>query len=308
MYTVYLAAKGFTHELLAELALNAIKPTAVRDRLVLCQGPAQRLLWAQNTWRNAEFLPVDSIKDAVRKLVTIQRNWHLYSVTEHRRAALIQEALPHVGHKPLSFGSPAPSAPLGAWTLWDHKTVLFAPSCSSPFAHGEVHFQENKTDPPSRAYLKLWELFTLAGTCPKPHETCLDLGAAPGGWTWVLASLGATVHSVDKAALAPNVAAMPKVKSIRGSGFGLDPLHCEPVDWVFSDMICYPERLYKLVERWISSQKCRYMVCTLKFQGATDYATIARFAEVEHSQIIHLSCNRHEVTWLWSKDGTLAVQ
>ena len=59
---------------------------------------------------------------------------------------------------------------------------------------GEYEFQEDKTSPPSRAYLKLWELFTRLGHWPRSGERVLDLGASPGGWTFVLANqLGANV-------------------------------------------------------------------------------------------------------------------
>lgn len=307
MLTVYLAPEGFAHELKRELERLNATIMAEREHLFLCEGEALSVHWAQNIWHDARFMDIASIGDAARKLTAVQRNWHLYSVAEHRRAALIQEALPHVGARPLHFGDPAPSAPLGSWTLWERDRLLAAPCCSSPFADGKVRFVENRVDPPSRAYLKLWEVFTLLGTGPKPGELCLDLGAAPGGWTWVLASMGARVFSVDKAPLAANVAAMPTVDACTGSGFGLDPRHAGRVDWVFSDMICYPERLYGLVERWLEHDACRNMVCTLKFQAETDDISIERFAAVPHSRLVHLSCNRHELTWIYgetlSKDG-----
>ena len=75
----------------------------------------------------------------------------------HRRATLIPEQLPKVSAKPLVFGTPAPAAPLGSWTLLDSGTVLAAPYCTSPFPNGEVDFVEDRAGPPSRAYLKLWE-------------------------------------------------------------------------------------------------------------------------------------------------------
>lgn len=301
--TAYLAAEGFTHELLRELEARQGVILETRDRLVLCQGEPLSVLWAQNIWLNPVFMDVISIGDAAKQLMGLQRNWHLHSIDHHRRAALIQEKLPHVSARPLIFDAvppPLPTAPLGSWTLWDANRVLASPACSSPFADGLVRFQENKLDPPSRAYLKLWETFTLTGEYPRPGELCLDLGSAPGGWTWVLARLGARVFSVDKAPLAPNVAAMPLVDMCRGSGFALDPRHVGPVDWVFSDMICYPERLYSLVERWLESGACKHMVCTLKFQAETDYESIDRFAAVPHARLVHLSCNKHELTWIAS--------
>ena len=62
-----------------------------------------------------------------------------------------------------------------------------------------------------------------AGVWPQPGETCLDLGAAPGGWTWAIASLGAQVTAVDRAPLDDAVAAMPGVTTRQESAFGIDP-------------------------------------------------------------------------------------
>ena len=139
----------------------------------------------------------------------------MYAPLHHRRAALIQERLPHVSAKPVVFPAKAPSAPLGSWTLLSPDRMLAAARCSSPFANGEVAFVEDRTGPPNRAYLKLWEALVRLGRWPGPGERCLDLGASPGGWTWVLARLGATVVAVDKAPLDPKVAAMPGVDLAR---------------------------------------------------------------------------------------------
>lgn len=294
-FAVYLAADGFLDDLLTELGASVLE---VRERLVLASGEPKQAAWAQNIWNNPQFLPIESIGDAARILMAMQRNWHLHSVAHHRRAALIQQKLPHVSSKPLTFGEPAPSAPLGSWTLWEPNLMLAAPSCSSPFPDGIATFHENRTDPPSRAYLKLWETFTLMGKYPCPGDLCLDLGSAPGGWTWVAASLGARVFSIDKAPLAPQVEAMPEVSHCIGSGFALDPRHAGKVDWFFSDMICYPDRLYEVVSRWIKLGSCRNFVCTIKLQAETDHAAVARFAAIPGSRVLHLSCNKHELTWI----------
>jgi 23S rRNA (cytidine2498-2'-O)-methyltransferase len=161
-----------------------------------------------------------------------------------------------------------------------------------------VSFVEDREGPPSRAYRKLWEAFLRAGTHPRPGELCLDLGASPGGWTWTCAKLGARVIAVDKAPLDPRVAKLEGVSSIRASAFGLDPRDVDPVDWLLSDVICYPSRLLALVERWLASGRAKNIVCTLKFQGATDHETARAFAAIEGSTLVHLHHNRHELTWM----------
>ena len=216
--TAYLAAEGFAAELAREIGPIEF----AHDRLLVAAGPAKPAAWAQNIWLAPIEIGIDSIGDAARKLRAIQRNWAVYAPRLHRRAMLIQAQLPVVSARPLVFGSPAPCAPLGSWTLLDANTVLAAPDCTSPFPNGEVHFVEDRSGPPSRAYLKLWEAVTLIGRYPGPGDICLDLGSSPGGWSWVLAQRGARVISVDKAPLAPEVARLPGIEHRRDSAFALD--------------------------------------------------------------------------------------
>jgi 23S rRNA (cytidine2498-2'-O)-methyltransferase len=294
-HTGFLAAEGYEQELQEELGETGI--VASHGRLLLIEGRVAPASWAANTWLDPQTIAIASIADGAKKLRSLQRNWALYTCRLHRRARLIQERLPHVSAKPLVFPKPAPTAPLGSWTLVDENTIIAAPRCSSPFPNGEVQFVEDRTAPPNRAYLKLWEALTLLGRYPSPGERCLDLGSSPGGWTWVLQSLGAQVISVDKAPLAPEIAKLPRVEFRRASAFALDPAEIGPVDWLFSDVVCYPARLFTLVERWLTSGLARNLVCTLKFQGATDHETARRFAAIPGARLMHLHHNKHELTW-----------
>lgn len=265
--------------------------------LVAAPGPARPAAWARNVWHDPQVHPIASIGDAARRLRAIQRNWHLHPIGHFRRAELIREKLPPVAARPLVFPDLPPAAPLGAWTLLDPGTMLAAPRCSSPVPDGEWRFVEDREAPPSRAYLKLWEALTRLGVRPGPGERCIDLGASPGGWTWVIAGTGASVIAVDKAPLAPSVAAMPAVEWLGASAFSLDPAAHGPVDWLFSDVICYPARLLALVRRWLDAGAARNVVCTIKFQGETDHATAAAFAAIPGSRLMHLTQNKHELTW-----------
>ncbi len=291
--TAYLAADGFVDELRAELG----DVVAEYGRLLVAPGPPRAAAWAQNVWLEPMRLPAPSIGQAAKALRAIQRNWALYDFAHHRRAALIAGELPKVSAKPLAFGTLPPAAPLGSWALIDPQTLLASARCTSPFPNGECRFIEDKEGPPSRAYLKLWEALTLGETMPQPGERCVDLGASPGGWTWVLAKLGARVLAIDKAPLDPSVAAMPGVEWRQASAFGLTPAEIGPVDWLFSDVICYPERLFELVERWRASGLAKRIVCTIKFQGPTDHATTRRFAAIPGSRLRHLFHNKHELCW-----------
>jgi 23S rRNA (cytidine2498-2'-O)-methyltransferase len=292
--TGYLAADGFLPDLIEELG----GADETYGRFVLKEGPPRPAAWAQNLWHDPVRLAVASIGEAARQLRAIQRNWALYSHAHHRRAALIEEKLPKVSAKPLVFPEPPPSAPLGSWMLLDPGTVLAAARCSSPFPNGEARFVEDRAAPPSRAYLKLWEALTLLGQQPRSGERCLDLGSSPGGWTWALQRLGAEVISVDKAPLAPEIASLPRVTHLQRSAFSIAPDELGPVDWLFSDVICYPPRLLALVQRWRAAGAARRFVCTVKFQGATDDETARRFAAIPGSRLLHLAHNKHELTWM----------
>lgn len=291
--TAYLAAEGFAAELDHELG----GADARHGRLLIASGPPRPAAWAANVWLDPQEIPIASISDAATRLRAIQRNWAVYAPRLYRRAMLIHEQLPTVSAKPLVFGTPPPAAPLGSWTLLDAGTMLAAPRCTSLFPNGEIHFVEDHTGPPSRAYLKLWEALTLIGRRPGPGEICLDLGSSPGGWSWALQRMGAQVISVDKAPLTPEIACLPGIEHRQQSAFGLDPLTVGPVDWLFSDVVCYPARLLALVERWLAAGNCRNFICTIKFQGATDHATTRHFAAIPGSQLRHLFHNKHELTW-----------
>ncbi|MBI1214342.1 MAG: hypothetical protein GC185_00820 [Alphaproteobacteria bacterium] len=293
-FTAYLAPEGFTEDLCREL--GAVSETF--GRLVIAPGAPRELVWAENTWRNPQYIEISSIGDAAKKLRAIQRNWAHYPHDFHRRSRLIGEKLPHVSAKPLKFPTPAPDAPLGSWTLVKENLLLAAADCSAPVPNGAYVFEEDKEGPPSRAYLKLWEALTRAGKLPGPGDKCLDLGSAPGGWTWVLQKLSAEVVSVDKAPLAPEVEVLPGVTHLEQSAFALDPAEVGPVDWLFSDIICYPERLLRLVQAWRESGLVKNFVTTIKFQGDTDYKTTQNFLEISGSRAMHLYNNKHEITWI----------
>ncbi|WP_137179364.1 SAM-dependent methyltransferase [Roseomonas sp. AR75] len=293
--SAWLAAEGFEAELVEELRRSGRRIAAWHGRLALSPDPPGPAAWALDVWTEPREVSVRSVKDAADALRAIQRNWSSYLAAHHRRGALIAERLPPVKAKPLAFPEPAPTSHLGAWTLLAPDRLLCSPTKSSPFVNGEVAFLEDREGPPSRAYLKLWEALTRLGRHPAPGERCLDLGASPGGWTWALAKLGALVEAVDKAPLDPRVAAMPGVTMRNESAFGLDPAKQPPVDWLFSDVICYPARLLALVNRWIAAGTARNLVCTVKFQGATDHDIAAAFAAIPGAVLFHGAHNKHEL-------------
>jgi 23S rRNA (cytidine2498-2'-O)-methyltransferase len=295
---VYLAPEGFEKDLHRELRLRGLDIVFSRERLMGTRQGPEPVAFAENIWRQPFLLPIRSIADGAKQLKAIQRNWALHSTCEHRRARLIEDALPPVSARLLEFGQNAPTSPLGAWTLWDRDHILASAMCSNPFVPDRPLFIEDRNGPPSRAYLKLWEAFTRLGRYPGPGDLCLDLGSSPGGWTWALARLGARVFSVDKAPLSPPVAANPLVEYCGGSAFALDPALVGTVDWLVCDVACYPEKLLALVQRWVERQNRTNFICTIKFAGETDFDSLFAFLRIPQSMAIHLYYNKHEITWI----------
>ena len=296
MTHAYLAADGYEVQLDEELGRAGVPVVRSHGRLRIAEGRAVHAAWAANTWWDAEYIPVESIGHAARELKARQRNWALYAPEHRGRAELVVEKLPHVSARPLEVGDVAPDAPLGSWTLLERDLVLASTRCANPFPNGEPSFVEDRHGPPSRAYLKLWEVFARTRRQPVAGERCLDLGASPGGWTWLLARTGADVLAVDKAPLDPTVDAMANVTWQEGSAFALAPEDVGPVDWWCSDIIAYPDRLHDLVTRWLDSGLVRNLVCTIKFQGPTDHDAAARFGAIDGAQVMHLDQNKHELT------------
>jgi 23S rRNA (cytidine2498-2'-O)-methyltransferase len=292
--TAYLAAEGYEKQLLDELK----GVIAVHGRLILTNLEVQKAFWAQNVWYEPFISTFQSISEGASILKNIQRNWAFYPLTEHRRAALIKNKLPYISDKLVTFPTKIQSNNMGSWVLLDKHTLLASPVCSSPYPNGIIPFEECREGPPSRAYLKLWEALTLGSSMPGNGDKCLEIGASPGGWTWVLANLKAEVISVDRTELAPSVAAMKGVHFVKGDAFSMTPSKVGVVDWIFSDVACFPEKLLEWVQVWIASGKCTKFICTLKFQGENSYAIVNEFSKIEGSRILHLGNNKHELTWI----------
>ncbi len=298
---VYHAAPGMTRHLLAELG----EWDRQDGDLLLRSGPVLPARWVRNIWTRPFLLEFMSLGEAAAALRSVQRNWAPCPARLFRRTALLAEKLPPLPSKPKVFPFDPPSAPMGAFTLLDEGLLLGSADCSNPFPNGELRFEEDTEGPPSRAYRKLWEALVLAGKRPGPGDCCLDAGASPGGWTWALAGLGASVLAVDRAPLEPRIAALPGVEFRKGSAFSLRPEDSDPVDWLCSDVICYPPVLYEWVEKWLDSGRARNFICTIKMQGEEyDRATTERFAAVPGSRVVHLWHNKHELTWI-KVDGGL---
>ncbi len=128
--------------------------------------------------------------------------------------------------------------------------------------------QKMRHDAPSRSYLKLAEAFASffsqqeQAQWLKPGMTAVDLGAAPGGWTWQLVQRGLKVQAVDNGPMKGAAAEHPAIKHLRQDGFRYRPAH--PVDWLVCDMVEQPARVAALMADWVASGLTQRAIFNLK--------------------------------------------
>ena len=121
---------------------------------------------------------------------------------------------------------------------------------------------------PSRSTLKLEEaLLTLLDEGErerwlKPGMRAVDLGAAPGGWTWQLTTRGLHVTAVDNGPMDADLLASGRVDHLRADGFRYQPP--KPVDWMVCDMVEQPRRVAQRMGEWLAQGWCRHAVFNLK--------------------------------------------
>jgi 23S rRNA (cytidine2498-2'-O)-methyltransferase len=131
------------------------------------------------------------------------------------------------------------------------------------------------------------------------------LGASPGGWTWVLTKLGAKVIAIDRAELSPSLMKDPNIHFKQGDAFKVSPEMFPETRWIFSDLICYPDKLYEFISIWLADSTPRNFVCTVKLQGDQHYDWLERFKNIPNSKLIHLYHNKHEITWILLQERNL---
>jgi 23S rRNA (cytidine2498-2'-O)-methyltransferase len=131
---------------------------------------------------------------------------------------------------------------------------------------------------PSRSALKLEEaLHTLLDETErarwlKPGMKAADLGAAPGGWSWVLARAGLHVTAIDNGPLAESALATGMIRHERADGFRWQPTHA--LDWMVCDMVEQPRRVAARMADWFANGWCRRAIFNLKLPMKKRYAEV----------------------------------
>ncbi|MBZ4416765.1 23S rRNA (cytidine(2498)-2'-O)-methyltransferase RlmM [Myxococcus sp. RHSTA-1-4] len=146
----------------------------------------------------------------------------------------------------------------------DGVTVVGAvPAREAPsLAAGGRRRMKRAGESPSRAAMKLEEALDGLAFEPGRGDVCVDLGAAPGGWTQRLVARGARVVAVDPARLMPELAANRRVQHVQESAFAYAPE--EPADWLFCDMAWRPLEVAQLLAKWGRKGWARHLVANIK--------------------------------------------
>jgi len=149
------------------------------------------------------------------------------------------------------------------------------PRLSAPWPQGIPRLKFPR-EAPSRSTLKLEEaLMTLLDGSErerwlKPGMNAVDLGAAPGGWTWQLVRRSLRVTAVDNGPMDAALMQSGLVAHAREDGFRFRPK--KPVDWMVCDMVEQPRRIAELVARWFADGWCRHSIFNLKLPMKKRYA------------------------------------
>jgi 23S rRNA (cytidine2498-2'-O)-methyltransferase len=164
------------------------------------------------------------------------------------------------------------------------------------FAGGQIELATDKLAP-SRAFAKLLEAEARMNRRISARETCVDLGASPGGWTYVAARRGARVTAVDRSELRADLMQHESVRFEPGDAFRFEPK--KPVDWLICDVIAAAERSAELLLRWLQNGWCRHFVVTLKLDDAGSHDVLGRLKqrlpELTHELwLLRLCANKKE--------------
>jgi len=128
--------------------------------------------------------------------------------------------------------------------------------------------QSMPPEAPSRSTMKLAEAIEVfmdrseQTRLLRQGMTAVDLGAAPGGWTWQLAKRGIRVTAVDNGPMKGVLATHPLVQHLKQDGFKYAPR--KAVDWLVCDMVDKPSKVAELIGVWFAAGWCKHAIFNLK--------------------------------------------
>lgn len=331
MTLLYTCQCGFEQHLKRELESVGHSVQESSDGWVLAQGSsASRAAAPELCFAHAALVdPVTICGQSAQQLAAAIVDHFMHSSRDHHFAVswpvLFRAAAPDEGvakrtraveglfrerlAKTMSRVAKLATPPL--WVLPETERGLFAVLTAPDAAHVGLHCRlfgqrRMKDDPqaPSRSYLKVEEAYGILGRSVTQGETVVDLGAAPGGWSYSAARRGGSVTAVDNGPLKDGAAGHPHIAHTREDAFTFRPSPGVRYDWLFCDMVEDPYRVLDIVRRWLHEGWCRSFVVNLKF-GRTDPVALVELVRDRRRGIAgqcatvtvrHLYHDREEIT------------
>ena len=164
---------------------------------------------------------------------------------------------------------------------------------------------------PSRSTLKMEEaihwFFNIEQRAEfiKNGMTVVDLGAAPGGWTWQFVQRDCLVTAIDNGPMDDALMKTGMVEHLQTDAFTYAP--AKKVDWLICDMAERPLHVSRLIARWFTEKKCSNAIFNLKLPMKKRLANVHECidlldekltqANIKHSiDAKHLYHDREEIT------------
>lgn len=158
--------------------------------------------------------------------------------------------------------------------LWG---AVMPPHRLSDARPGGVHRMRFDNNAPSRSYLKIEEVFERMGEEPAPGQRVVDLGAAPGGWSYAFLKRGCRVLAVDNGPMKLNDlgTAGGNLTHLRENGISFTPPPAwRPLDWMVSDMLIPPGQTLGMFRQWMEHGWMRRFVFNIKLPQQQPYPVL----------------------------------
>ena len=213
--------------------------------------------------------------DAGRELATLCRGLNAALIARLKAEGRIDRSSPWRLHLGLTAG--------------DAAFVAVADARSAAPWPGGIPRLRFPREAPSRSTLKLEEaLLVLLDEDErerwlKPGMRAVDLGAAPGGWTWQLVQRSIHVIAVDNGPMDPALLGSGLVEHRREDGFRFRPARA--VDWLVCDMVEQPVRVAARMADWLASGWCRCAIFNLKLPMKKRWEEVERCLALLHERV-----------------------
>lgn len=152
---------------------------------------------------------------------------------------------------------------------------------------------------PSRSTLKLEEAIHWFLSSAQQSRliqngmSVVDLGAAPGGWTWQFVQRDCLVTAIDNGAMQNKLMQSGMVEHLQTDAFTYTPK--KKVDWLICDMAERPLHVSRLIARWFTNKQCTNAIFNLKLPMKKRLTTVLECIDLLHKKLSEANI-KHSIT------------